>query len=105
MVNGEPCKGWLHGIPIAIKDLSIVQGIPMTLGELSLFQNCVPDFSDALVQRLINAGVIVIGKTNTPKHGIESHTYNSWWGTTSNPFDLTKSASGSSGGASVAIVP
>jgi amidase len=98
-------KGWLHGIPIAIKDLSNCQGIPTTMGGslLPLFQDFVPLSSDPFVQRLIDAGAIVIGKTNTPEGGLGSHTY-SRLGRTCNPYDLSKSAGGSSGGAAVAVV-
>ena len=76
--DSSPRKEWLHGIPIAIKDLSNCQGIPTTMGgsPLPLFQDFVPVSSEPFVQRLIDAGAIVIGKTNTPEGGRGSRTYN-----------------------------
>lgn len=98
-----PRQGWLHGIPMAIKDISNVKGIPTTMGGSRLSKNFVPTFSDYFVDQMIRAGAIIIGKTNSPENGLGSHTYNERWGTTLNPFDLTKSAGGSSGGAGVAV--
>ena len=95
--------GWLHGIPTAVKDISNVKGIPTTMGGSRLSKNFVPNMSDFHVDQMIRAGAIVIGKTNSPENGLGSHTYNERWGTTLNPFDLTKSAGGSSGGAGVAV--
>jgi amidase len=96
-------KGWLHGIPIAVKDISNVKGIPTTMGGSRLSKNFVPNFDDPFVKNMKQAGAIIIGKTNTPENGLGSHTYNKRWGPTRNPFDLSKSAGGSSGGAGVAV--
>jgi amidase len=98
----SPRKGWLHGIPIAIKDLSNCKGTPTTMGGSPLYQDFVPTASDCFVQRLLDSGAIVIGKTNTPEEGLGSHTY-SRLGRTCNPYNLSKSAGGSSGGAAVAV--
>ena len=96
-------KGWLHGIPTAIKDLSNVRGFPTTMGGSPLCNDDAQQESDPWVQRLLDAGAIVIGKTNTPEAGLGSHTYNRRWGTTLNPYNSSLSAGGSSGGAAVAI--
>jgi amidase len=96
-------KGWLHGIPMAVKDLSNVQGLPTTMGGSSLFADYVPTFNDFFVDNMSQAGAIMIGKTNAPENGLGSNTFNERWGTTVNPFDTTKSAGGSSGGAGVAV--
>jgi amidase len=104
-------KGWLHGIPMAIKDLSHAQGFPTTMGgsKLMLFENNNNNSfqeqtqNDVYVEHLRNAGAIIIGKTNTPENGLGSHTFNDQWGTTTNPLDSTKSAGGSSGGAAVVV--
>ena len=96
-------KGWLHGIPIAIKDICNVKGIPTSMGGSPLYEDCVPDSHDLFVENIVEAGAIVIGKTNTPENGLGSHTFNNRWGTTTNPFDASKSAGGSSGGAAVAV--
>ena len=103
MVHSDHNKGWLRGIPVAIKDLSNVTGFPTTYGGSQLFKDFHASFNDPYVQKLVAAGVIVIGKTNVPENGVGSHTYNPQWGTTRNPFDLSRSAGGSSGGAAVAI--
>lgn len=95
-------KGWLHGIPIAIKDLGNAAGLPTSMGS-PLFANTVSPTDDILVKRLKAAGALVIGKTNTPEFGLGSHTFNPVFGATKNPYDLTKSAGGSSGGAAAAL--
>ncbi|KQP12631.1 amidase [Pseudorhodoferax sp. Leaf267] len=95
-------RGWLHGIPQAIKDLSATAGIATTLGS-PLLQNFVPKEDGLMVQRIRGAGAIVIGKTNTPEFGLGSHTFNEVFGTTRNAYDPTRSAGGSSGGAAVAL--
>jgi amidase len=95
-------KGWLHGVPQAIKDLSMTAGIASTQGSLLLAQQ-VPREDELLVARTKAAGAIVIGKTNTPEFGLGSHTFNEVFGTTVNAWDPTRSAGGSSGGAAVAL--
>ncbi len=95
-------RGPLHGVPIAIKDLSEAKGIHCTYGS-PLYRDFVPDFDDIQVERIRAAGAIIIGKTNTPEWGFGSHSYNPVFGTTRNPYDLTRSAGGSSGGAGAAL--
>ena len=94
--------GWMHGFPVAVKDLSDVQGLPTTLGSPAIGKR--PALADALfVERMKRAGAIVIGKTNTPEFGLGSHTYNTVFGTTLNAYQPSRSAGGSSGGAAVAL--
>lgn len=95
-------KGWLHGIPIAIKDLANAQGLPTSMGS-PLFAGQIAAQDDLMVARLRAAGALIIGKTNTPEFGLGSHTYNPVHGATHNPYDLGKSAGGSSGGAAAAL--
>ncbi len=95
-------RGWMHGFPIAIKDLSAVAGIAMTKGS-PLLHNHVPLHDDLMVQRIKAAGAIVIGKTNTPEFGLGSQTYNTVFGVTRNAYDAERCAGGSSGGAAVAL--
>ena len=95
-------KGWLHGIPQAIKDLSATAGIATTHGS-PLLAHQVPREDELMVARIKAAGGIVIGKTNTPEFGLGSHTFNEVFGTTGNAWDPTRSAGGSSGGAAVAL--
>src|SRR5262245_6872485 len=94
--------GTLHGLPFAFKDLDPAVGFPMTRGS-PIFKDFMPAEDSVLVERLRNAGVIPIGKTNVSEFGMGSHTYNQVYGTTRNPYDLTKSAGGSSGGAGAAL--
>lgn len=94
--------GWMHGFPQAPKDLTNTAGIVTTQGS-PLFASHVPAHDSLLVERLRSAGSILIGKTNTPEFGLGSHTYNPVFGTTSNAYDQTLSAGGSSGGAAVAL--
>jgi amidase len=101
LARGE-IVGALHGLPIAIKDLQPAVGFPFTRGS-SLFARFMPAEDSLLVERLRAAGALVIGKTNVPELGLGSHTYNAVYGTTRNPYDLSKSAGGSSGGAGAAL--
>ncbi|HZZ35417.1 MAG TPA: amidase [Caulobacteraceae bacterium] len=94
--------GPLHGFPHAVKDLQAVKGLPFTQGS-PIFKDFVATADTIMVERLRAAGVIFIGKTNTPEFGLGSHSYNPVWGVTRNPYDPTTSAGGSSGGAAVAL--
>jgi amidase len=94
--------GPLHGLPFAFKDVEAAVGFPFTRGS-PIYKADMPTEDAVLVERLRNAGVLPIGKTNTPEFGMGSHTYNKVYGTTLNPYDLTKSAGGSSGGAAAAL--
>jgi amidase len=95
-------RGPLHGFPHAVKDLEPVKGIVSTRGS-PIFRDFVPTADSLMVERLRGAGVIFIGKTNTPEFGFGSHTYNKVYGTTLNPYDLTRSAGGSTGGGAAAL--
>ncbi len=94
--------GPLHGLPVAHKDLRETRGIRTTFGS-PLFKDYVPTENDIVVERLQRAGAITIGKTNTPEFGAGSQTFNTVFGATHNPYDLTKTCGGSSGGAAVAL--
>jgi amidase len=92
----------LHGLPFAFKDLDPVIGFPLTRGS-PIFRDFMPAEDSVLAERLKHAGVLPIGKTNVSEFGMGSHTYNEVYGTTCNPYDLTKTAGGSSGGAGAAL--
>jgi len=94
--------GPLHGLPIAHKDLQLTKGIRTTFGS-PLFKDFVPGGDSLLVERIRSAGAILVGKTNTPEFGAGSQTFNPVFGATRNPYDLTKTCGGSSGGAAVAL--
>jgi amidase len=94
--------GPLHGLPFAFKDTHAVAGWRTTYGS-PVRATHVPDADELLVERVRGAGAVVVGKTNVPEFAAGSHTFNPVFGTTLNPFDLTRSAGGSSGGAAAAL--
>ncbi len=94
--------GPLHGLPVAHKDLQPTAGIRTTFGS-RIFRDFVPDSDSLLVERVRNAGAIMVGKTNTPEFGAGSQTFNEVFGATRNPHDLSKTCGGSSGGSAVAL--
>jgi amidase len=94
--------GPLHGLPVAHKDLVETRGIRTTFGS-PIFKDYIPTEDDLVVERIRRAGAITIGKTNTPEFGAGSQTFNKVFGATRNPYDLTKTCGGSSGGAAVAL--
>ena len=95
-------KGALHGLPVGVKDLHETNGIRTTYGS-PLHRDFIPDFDCHVVQREKDAGAIVIGKTNVPEFGLGSQTFNPVFGPTLNPYDVTKTCGGSTGGGSVAL--
>ncbi|MEO5621270.1 MAG: amidase, partial [Cypionkella sp.] len=95
-------QGWLHGLPLAVKDLCATMGLRTTYGS-PLFADFVPEKDDLLAARMRAAGAIFIGKTNTPEWGHGSHSFNPVHGVTRNPYDLTRTAGGSSGGAAAGL--
>ncbi|GAA3445815.1 amidase [Planomonospora venezuelensis] len=99
---GGVWRGPLHGLPVAHKDLADTAGIRTTYGS-RLFAGHVPERDALIVRRMREAGAITIGKTNTPEFGTGSHTVNEVFGATRNPYDLSRSAGGSSGGAAAAL--
>jgi len=95
--------GPLHGVPIAIKDLfAFKKGVRHTFGS-TVFEDFVPDRTSPVVERLENAGAIVLRKTNTPEFGNRPTTDNTLVGTTRTPFDIDRTAGGSSGGSAAAV--
>lgn len=94
--------GVLHGLPIAIKDLTPTKGIVTTYGS-PVFKNYVPDVEPTFLKRVKSAGAIVIGKTNTPEFGHKATTDNPLFGATKNPWNETLTPGGSSGGSAAAV--
>lgn len=92
----------LAGLPVAVKDLSPAAGFRHTQGS-PLFAERVAQKDAVFVARMRAAGAVIIGKTNTPEFGLGSHTFNPVYGVTRNPYDLTRTAGGSSGGAAAAL--
>ncbi|MCX5339227.1 amidase [Streptomyces atratus] len=94
--------GPLHGIPVAHKDLQETRGVRTTYGSV-IHADFVPHFDSLVVERMTAAGAISLGKTNVPEFGTGSQTYNAVFGATRNPYDLSKTAGGSSGGSAAAL--
>lgn len=94
--------GKLHGLPIAHKDLQNTQGVRTTFGS-PIYKNNIPETDSLLVQRVKSAGAISVGKTNVPEFAAGSQTFNPIFGATRNPYDLSKTSGGSSGGAAAAL--
>ncbi len=101
LARGE-ASGPLFGLPVAHKDLFETRGLRTTYGS-PLLRDFVPDFDALIVERIKAAGAITLGKTNTPEFGAGSQTYNEVFGETLNPWDVSKTCGGSSGGAAVAL--
>jgi amidase len=99
---GTAATAPLAGLPIAFKDIVPTKGIRTTYGSL-VYKDHVPAEDSVLVERLSAAGAITIGKTNTPEFATGSQTFNAVFGATLNPYDLTKTCGGSSGGAAVSV--
>jgi len=92
----------LTGVPIAIKDVLSLANVRATSGS-RILENFVPPFTATSVERLLEAGVVVLGKTNTDEFAMGSSTENSGYGTSHNPWDLARVPGGSSGGSAAAV--
>jgi amidase len=90
-------KGPLHGVPITIKDMIETAGVICTSGTKGR-ASCVPPRDATIVARMHAAGAIILGKTNTPELGVAPETDNLVYGRTNNPYDLSRTPGGSSGG-------
>jgi len=95
-------RGWMHGMPQAIKDLAATAGLRTTLGS-PLFAEQVPAHDAVSVARVRASGAIIVGKSNVPEFGLGSQSYNTLFGTTTNAYDHSRVAGGSSGGAAAAL--
>jgi len=94
--------GQLHGVPVAIKDVTLTKGIRTTFGS-RLYKDYVPNLDSLVVQRLKDAGAIILGKTNTPEFAAGGSTYNDLFGATRTPWNTDYNSGGSSGGSAAAI--
>jgi len=95
-------RGRLAGLPVPIKDLTNVAGVLTTQGS-PIFRDSIPAKSDILVEHLEANGGVIYAKSNTPEFGAGANTFNEVFGPTLNPWDISRSAAGSSGGAAVAL--
>jgi amidase len=101
LARGES-RGWMHGLPHAIKDTEQTAGIASTWGS-PLLRNHIPSTDSLSVARIRQAGAIIIAKTNVPEWAMGSQSYNPVYGTTLNPYDTSRTCGGSSGGAAVGL--
>jgi len=95
-------RGWMHGMPHAVKDLANAEGFPTVKGS-PLLVGSVAEGDDLFISRIRGAGAIFIGKTNTPEFGYGSQSYNPVFGAVRNAYDPRKTSGGSSGGAAVSL--
>jgi len=95
-------RGLLAGLPLPIKDLTDVEGVRTTQGS-PIYRDRIPARSDLLVEHLESNGGVIYAKSNTPEFGAGANTFNEVFGATRNPWDLSRSAAGSSGGAAAAL--
>jgi amidase len=95
-------RGLLAGLPVPIKDLTNVEGVLTTQGS-PIFKDTIATQSDIVVEHLEYDGAVIYAKSNTPEFGAGAHTFNEVFGATRNPWDTSRSAAGSSGGAAVAL--
>jgi amidase len=103
VARGDTGLGALHGVPMTIKETWEIEGWPTTAGHEKLRDHVSPRTAPA-VQRLMDAGAIVVGKTNVPEFAGDLQSYNTIYGTTANPWNPALTPGGSSGGAAVALV-
>jgi amidase len=99
--KGEPL-GVLHGLPLSVKDMVDLKGFPTTFGS-TIYKDNMATSDDSMVAQLRQAGALPLGKTNNPEWSAGGNTRNAIYGATANPFDVTRSAAGSSGGSAVAL--
>jgi aspartyl-tRNA(Asn)/glutamyl-tRNA(Gln) amidotransferase subunit A len=94
--------GPLHGVPISIKDLEVTRGVRSTMGSL-IFKDTVPEMDSLVVERVRQAGAVMLGKTNTPEFGLRGTTENRLGDACRNPWNRERTTGGSSGGAGAAV--
>lgn len=94
--------GPLHGVPVAVKDLEMTKGLRTTFGSV-IYKDHVPDYDSVVVERLRKSGAVILGKTNTPEFGLSGECWNRLLADCSNPWDLTRTSGGSSGGSAASL--
>ncbi|WP_066363604.1 amidase [Herbidospora mongoliensis] len=100
--NEDPGDRPLFGVPVPVKDLNFVKGVPVRFGSAT-YQDFIAPVDDSIVTRLREAGTVLTGKTNTPEFGLPCYTEPAFGPPARTPWDVTRSAGGSSGGAAAAV--
>jgi len=101
-VDAGEVSGLLAGVPLALKDILVQKGSPATAGS-KILEGWIPPYNATVTQRLLDAGVVILGKTNLDEFAMGSSTENSAYGATHNPWDLTRIPGGSGGGSAAAL--
>jgi aspartyl-tRNA(Asn)/glutamyl-tRNA(Gln) amidotransferase subunit A len=101
-VDAGEVSGPLAGVPLALKDVIVTRGVPTTAGS-KILQGWIPPYDATIVERMRDAGIVVLGKTNMDEFAMGSSTEHSAYGPTHNPWDLSRTPGGSGGGSSAAV--
>src|SRR3954454_8782072 len=101
-VDAGELTGPLAGVPLALKDVIVSKGVPATAGS-KILEGWVPPYDATIVERMRDAGVVVLGKTNMDEFAMGSSTEHSAYGPTHNPWDLDRTPGGSGGGSSASV--
>ncbi len=99
---GDAPQSALAGVPLALKDIVVQQGVPTTAGS-KILEGWLPPYDATVTRRLLDAGVVILGKTNLDEFAMGSSTENSAYGPTRNPWDLDRIPGGSGGGSAAAL--
>ena len=100
--RGEQPASTLAGVPLALKDILVQKGSPATAGS-KILEGWMPPYNATVTQRLLDAGIVILGKTNLDEFAMGSSTENSAYGPSRNPWDLTRIPGGSGGGSAAAL--
>ncbi|MGN6472829.1 MAG: amidase, partial [Mycobacteriales bacterium] len=101
-VDAGEVEGPLAGVPLALKDVIVTRGVPTTAGS-RILEGWLPPYDATIVERMHNAGIVVLGKTNMDEFAMGSSTEHSGYGATHNPWDLDRTPGGSGGGSAAAV--
>jgi aspartyl-tRNA(Asn)/glutamyl-tRNA(Gln) amidotransferase subunit A len=102
VAEGRPPASPLAGVPLALKDVVVTEGVPTTVGS-KILENWIPPYDATVTRKLLEAGIVILGKTNMDEFAMGSSTENSAYGPSHNPWDLDRIPGGSGGGSSASL--